>query len=743
MAENKYRFSNIPGRLAEESDFKNGNFLAIDCGDGTHPLPAELFPLVKIIDRGEATVAYINALVFKQDGWKYIVSDSGTLSAGSLAVVAGDCVRWNASQSKWEFWNNYATEENFEKFIYRKEGANREPVLFKSGYFVSKTDGSLVAYGNSYYTELVDITTDKEFCINAKTAALTCIVAVYDENETFIESLGKGSSEVIWNDVVVDSAAIKRQHPTAKYLRFGSFNKKDSYVFSMDYVYNSDQAFHVIEEKIVDNKIEATAKTTGTLGTDYAVTDGVFLGYATGEERSSSNCQCSDFIDISDITCFNVIGESRYDVAIICLYDGNKSFITSFGHETGETVVWTNRKIFVEKLTTDYPLLKYVRFSSIITPLSVRTFTPYSIDDVYDELNGKIEGLENTKYGSYVDTEIEHLETAGFIDKRNGNFTAYNGTASTDFVDLETYRGKILSVTGKANYNVCIFAVYDANQNFIAAYGKSDDSVAVIWSAHKIDVTELLDTNPSIRYARFSSFINSSSGRLEIFEFHPFNTDDLVDDVLKCNSLYGKKWVACGDSFTHGGNVAVDPVTGLHKSYPYWIATRNKMNLVMMAKSGETIHNRDDNTNEFTPTRYLSIPSDADIITLSWGLNETGVTIGDSSSSDDTTLWGAFNEVISFILTNNPKCKIGIIIQDGWMTSTIADAEKAIGAYWGIPVLDLKFDNSVPLGIGGRTGVSSSAASARNGAFQDETNHPNEDAHKYRSTFIESWMRTL
>ena len=726
---------------ATEADFVSGNYGVIDGASGTKKFSADKIALCKIIDRGEASVSTINALTFKQDGWKYIVTDSGTLSAGNLAVVAGDSVRWNASQSKWEFWNKYATEENFKEFIYRKEGENREFVLFKYGYFVSKTDGSLVAYGNSYYTELVDITTDKEFCINAKTAVSTCIVAIYDENETFIASLGKGSSEVIWNDVVVDSAAIKRQYPTAKYLRFGSFNKKDSYVFSMDYTYNSDQAFHVIEEKIVDNKIEATAKTTGPLGPDYAVTDGVFLGYATGEERSSSNCQCSDFIDISDITCFNVIGESRYDVAIMCLYDGNKSFITSFGHETGETIVWTNRKIFVEKLTTDYPNLKYVRFSSIITPLSVKTFTPYSIDNVYDDLNGKIEGLENTKYGS-VDTEIEHLETAGFIDKRNGNFTEYNNTTSTDFVDLNDYRGKVLAVTSTYNYNVCAMAVYDSNKNFIESYGKTGDSTFHTWMVHKVDVDELLENNSSIRYARFSSF-TSGDGLLAIFEFTPFEGDELVDDLLKSNSLYGKKWVACGDSFTSGGNVAVDPVTGLHKSYPFWIATQNKMNLVMMAKSGETIHNIDGNSNKFTPTRYLSIPSDADIVTLAWGLNETSVTIGDSASADDTTLWGAFNEVISFILANNPKCKIGIIIEDGWMTSTIADAEKAIGEYWGIPVLDLKFDKKVPLGIGGRTGVSSSAVNARNGAFQDETNHPNVDAHKYRATYIEAWMRTL
>ncbi|MBR5296511.1 MAG: hypothetical protein IKU29_01420, partial [Parabacteroides sp.] len=61
------------------------------------------------------------------------------------------------------------------------------------------------------------------------------------------------------------------------------------------------------------------------------------------------------------------------------------------------------------------------------------------------------------------------------------------------------------------------------------------------------------------------------------------------------NILTGKKWVACGDSFTHGdftGYVDPDGLSGelshylydsvrkVYKTYPYWIAERNNMTLV-------------------------------------------------------------------------------------------------------------------------------------------------------------------
>jgi hypothetical protein len=183
----------------------------------------------------------------------------------------------------------------------------------------------------------------------------------------------------------------------------------------------------------------------------------------------------------------------------------------------------------------------------------------------------------------------------------------------------------------------------------------------------------------------------------------------------------------------------------MYKTYPYWIAKRNQMTLVNEAKSGSDFVNADGASNPFSVSRYKAVPVDADYITLMFGLNETGVAIGTKTDADNTTLWGAYNIVFEYFLTNMPFAKIGVIIADAWMPESYANAVKEICDYWGIPYLDLK-DDSVPMGIGGRySETSPRARELRNAAFQvsEEDSHPNPKAHEYRSYIIENFLRSM
>ena len=86
---------------ATEDDLVAGNYFTLDVVGGKKKLPADIVSACKIIDRGNATVATIDALTFKQNGWSYCVTDSGTLNSGALPVIAGEFVVWNKSTSKW------------------------------------------------------------------------------------------------------------------------------------------------------------------------------------------------------------------------------------------------------------------------------------------------------------------------------------------------------------------------------------------------------------------------------------------------------------------------------------------------------------------------------------------------------------------------------------------------------------------------------------------------------------------
>ena len=58
--------------------------------------------------KGEATVSQINALTTQSNGYQYIVTDSGTITSGSVAVVAGDTVAWDSENEVWYKVTQYA-----------------------------------------------------------------------------------------------------------------------------------------------------------------------------------------------------------------------------------------------------------------------------------------------------------------------------------------------------------------------------------------------------------------------------------------------------------------------------------------------------------------------------------------------------------------------------------------------------------------------------------------------------------
>lgn len=252
-------------------------------------------------------------------------------------------------------------------------------------------------------------------------------------------------------------------------------------------------------------------------------------------------------------------------------------------------------------------------------------------------------------------------------------------------------------------------------------------------------------------YARFFSW---DAGSLDAVVLGvSFETEsDLLERFKMSNVLYGKKYVACGDSFTAGDfsnaenpDEAWDEVREMYKTYPWWIAERNGMTLVNEAVCGSTMYaNGEDSA--FSVARYKEVPLDADYVTLCFGLNEVDAEIGSLEDSSNETVLGAWNVVLEWLITNLPYAKIGIIVPDGWCTEEIREALISVAEYWGVPYLDLKGDPRVPLMTGGRFGkVNAKAVTLRNGAFQiSETDgHPNLKGQEYRATVVEQFLRGL
>lgn len=225
------------------------------------------------------------------------------------------------------------------------------------------------------------------------------------------------------------------------------------------------------------------------------------------------------------------------------------------------------------------------------------------------------------------------------------------------------------------------------------------------------------------------------------------------------NILYGKKWVACGDSFTANGYNASDGFdesvyiyqdgrfAGRYKVYPNIIGLRNNMNIVNLATGGQTMAN---SSNSFM-TRYANIDADADYITIMLGINDKiqGISVGAIDSTDKATFCGAFNVAMEHILENHPFAHVGIMVSHG-TNEEIMEATRKIAERWGVPYLDYG-SPQVPL-MNRYTGrnVCAKAQEIREKNFcviSDGINvtngHPNTAAHEYESTFIEAWLRTL
>ena len=481
-------------------------------------------------------------------------------------------------------------------------------------------------------------------------------------------------------------------------------------------------------------------------------------------EDSSMHCKVTNFIACIPMQKFLYKGFANANVYSVCFFDVSKKVIGYAQYES------KNSYIEIEIPDNCY----FVKFQSFGYSTDVDLDFKFSnstsvknmlyIPEIKENTNNivKLEEKIGSSILRYKDLTNELLTLDVYINKQGNAVNADKGTAlGSEYIQVE--KGDMFRLTGYANYAVAGMCCYDSNMKFLKAQLYSEDNTGYTYTNQEIEIDE------NTAYIRLCAYgISNYKYKIEkkcIVSLYDFINDYIdTDNEYDGNILKGKKWTACGDSFTEGdftgfvdenrlsgknSPVIYDSNRGMYKTYPWWIAERNNMELVNEAKCGSKFTNVDNATSgNIFSLRYKNVPLDSDYITLMFGLNETGLTdaqIGIESDSDITTLWGTYNVIFEYFLTNAPYAKIGVIIPDAWMNKKYADATKQICEYWGIPYLDLKFDTSVPMGIGGRSNVSQKAIELRDKAFKvtDSNAHPNVKAHEYRSTIIEHWMRSL
>lgn len=211
------------------------------------------------------------------------------------------------------------------------------------------------------------------------------------------------------------------------------------------------------------------------------------------------------------------------------------------------------------------------------------------------------------------------------------------------------------------------------------------------------------------------------------------------------NVLEGKKLAACGDSITEGTSSHEQDSKGYYKNYAWFVAQRNNMTLYNDGISGTTMTNNG-SQNAFSVNRYKNIPLDSDYITIWFGINDSAGTIGTIDDTENTTFYGAWNVVLTYLLNNMPSTtKIGLVAthNSGGEKRT---AVLNIANKYGLKVFDIMGDPEIPYWNDRISGVptpSADVTTLRLSQWFVDGQHPSKEGYEYISTAYENWLRTL
>ena len=383
--------------------------------------------------------------------------------------------------------------------------------------------------------------------------------------------------------------------------------------------------------------------------------------------------------------------------------------------------------------------------------------------DVVGNVVVKLVERMNIKTNNTIGTNLANPYTAldGYIDNANNPYQYAQNNSYKTFLPIRILKG--------TTYHVSSFrklALYDNDLDYITnsfintattnhTFTASQDGYLIISAPTGTNVM----INSGDDAEDYIPYIESLPEYVQIT-----NTSNLSEIVSSKNILTGKKYVALGDSFTHGdfSNAPEDDYhiedgtyTGQYKVYPFLIGNRNEMIVTNLAQNGMTMTKISNDWSNYISNGVLAnIPSDVDYITIKIGINDNpdhkNATLGTINDDRDDTFYGRYNRVMSYLITNFPDAKIGIIISNGQTSINFVNAAIAIANKYGVPYLNETTDPQVPLLIRTlRSDVVNSVKTARNNYWYVSTtagssnSHPNAKCHEYESTIVEDFLRRL
>ena len=552
----------------------------------------------------------------------------------------------------------------------------------------------------------------------------------------------------------------------------------------------------ITEVVVGKNKVNPSKLVTGHIQSDGSVaTNGAYAIYSTSEYIPLTGD--TDYV----FSAYNSSGNLRTGETVVCaLFDESKNVIANSYQSvsgTGYLAFNSGSTAKFARVTTKTSGSFFQLESGRTTPSAYEAYTSHDVialplgDVPMEQVQNEIDDAINNSGIVQYEVGKNKVDPANLVTgyiQPNGSVPtngAYAYYSTSDYIPLEA----------NADY---VFALYNANNRL-----RTDQGVTcLLFDESKTPISGSYDdrgssTNPTpgyltfnsgatAKYARVTGKTSGSFFQVEKSEaptgFEAYNGGYRIGYPLgnipmaqsqTGNVLYGKKWAVCGDSFTDGATDVVITDDGIYKGYryvyPYLIGNRNDMKIAKFFNGGETLAFPAEPgtfTNSLTNPNggnyYQNIPEDADYITIYLGINDhnhaTGssqdgesteglIPIGEITDNTTATYYGAWNVVLTWLITNRPHAHIGIIVCNGISsTDTYRQAQIAIAKKYGLPYMDLNGDARTPSMH--RT-CNPDIADAVKTALLDKwsvsssNSHPNDAAHLFESTFIENFLRGI
>lgn len=435
----------------------------------------------------------------------------------------------------------------------------------------------------------------------------------------------------------------------------------------------------------------------------------------------------------------------------------------------------TAKKFYLAIINVSGVECSAANLSNIITfnsPIKVssdyatKTYVDTAVAQGVAPLSSRIDAIDAKMTRSYDLNDPDMWENYG-IGTHDGLPYSADGRISTKLLELQA--GSTFTITMKSGVTAS-----NANYYCYAADGSYIDNPLIQQTGNVVTIASILTANPTTKFVRlgFVSISGTTASSENIANIATFAntlyteryvTHEELKEAASGGSgnsiLKGKKWYACGDSFTEGVS---DPFPdgkyqGQNKSYPLYVGLRNDMTVVNFAVSGSTIGYKagtstaQDSFTYPSTGRLYQIPQDVDYITLKFGINDgpghKNIPLGTISDNTPETEYGAWNVVLQYLITNFPFAKIGVIVSNGCDNTDYPQAAKDCAEKWGVAVLDENFDYNVPLlhRVNGKPNVAQAAHDLRLQQFRvsADNTHPNAHAMEFESTFVEEFLMKL